>query len=1114
MADNPLKIKDIALSGKLITSVTDIAVSENFKQLKNMRYTEVNPETIGGMSKINTTALTTYLKTRSGFHFKKEDESHVLVQAYNSGETASQVIENTTDIPDVGDFSGTVVHTDTGTGLGRFSNTPTGEMAYCNGNESLIWSGDELTCSGFHVFDPDGTFSYNYTEKIQNSLTTDIANVAVSPSGLDSNVVLLTSLDNNVTDTSPTTPHTVTNNNVTFSASDFVFGTHSAVFNGTNATLTVPSDADFDFSGGTWTVDARVKVDNLSNDNPIYERSHEMDSLAFTSGGMYEIMAGDTIDGQVSNATAIIEHIELTSGTWAGGDAAGNLYFRTADKTGTFQSETINVGASTNVATIAGDSSSAGYDYFIIEVNPSGGVTFLISTVHGSDEVTLSSTSGIISTNTWYHIEVSENGDDYYIFVDGILRGNVSSTVRPAVDTSVVYIGYDASDMNYFTGKMDEYRVSDICRHTSDFVIPQAAYSTINSAYFYIGALRPVKGIDFYIGTANTSTGSMTAQYWDGSAWTPVSSLVDGTSSGGVSLAQTGSVTFSDTEATAKLKYVNQTYIYWYRIAVDNADTTTTIYQVTLDASMQSIKDIWDGSARTCFSFQKYDGGYQDNTINVRSEDYSSFNDATFADISSLTTSTKYLVAGFTEPQSALIMTLVGGKENTTVGTITTISYWDGAQFTSVGNIDDGTLEGGISFSKSGVIAWTPPAEEFKTKISKEFDLYYYKIEFSKTLSSSVNLDFVGGIPAQKDIKGYKFPINSQERLFLCSDQTGEKNSAIVSAFGTSSVFGGSDTTKFYFGDDTELIAGTSIYGQFGSNLYNLVVMCKRNETWLISGTGPNDWRKYRASSRIGCAAPLSMVSAHLTTGVIPTLNRHVAIWQSPEGIYIFDGKTFIPIHKDINDLFDKRETDSINRDKIADSVGFFDEQNQEYHWLFASGTSTTLDKELVYDLKFEKWYEVERNSALQFGLEVEDSSGNIYNYGFLDTGYMYRLENGNTFDGNAITSTLETGDIYVGASPLVESTIRVVKLTTVAKENTTNNITLTHYGDTKTTGSDISISPSNAGASISDPTKTEGWGPYITHRFKLTMTTDDETVGFEPIILSLGYKLIRMNKN
>ncbi len=96
--------------------------------------------------------------------------------------------------------------------------------------------------------------------------------------------------------------------------------------------------------------------------------------LAFTSGGVTEIVAGNTITGATSAATAVVGKVLLTSGTWAAGTAAGKLFF--AAKTGSFQAENLDIGASLNVATIAGNATAntlpAGGRYEFVNYNFSG----------------------------------------------------------------------------------------------------------------------------------------------------------------------------------------------------------------------------------------------------------------------------------------------------------------------------------------------------------------------------------------------------------------------------------------------------------------------------------------------------------------------------------------------------------------------------------------------------------------------------------------------------------------------------------------------------------------------------------------------------------------------
>lgn len=97
--------------------------------------------------------------------------------------------------------------------------------------------------------------------------------------------------------------------------------------------------------------------------------------LAFTSGGTVEPLAGQTITGSASGATAVLTRVVLESGDWSAGDAAGRFIF--ASQTGTFASENINIGASLNVATIAGNSSA-------ITLQPSGSYKIIKANFTGS----------------------------------------------------------------------------------------------------------------------------------------------------------------------------------------------------------------------------------------------------------------------------------------------------------------------------------------------------------------------------------------------------------------------------------------------------------------------------------------------------------------------------------------------------------------------------------------------------------------------------------------------------------------------------------------------------------------------------------------------------------
>ena len=116
------------------------------------------------------------------------------------------------------------------------------------------------------------------------------------------------------------------------------------------------------------------------------------------------------------------------------------------------------------------------------------------------------------------------------------------------------------------------------------------SYSTVCSAY--VASIRPISGIKFYIGTANTaSIAAPTVKYWNGTAWADCTTIVDGTSD----LSTTGTITFDSTVTTAKARMLYNNHAYWYLIQWTGLDAATTVYYVTLKAPPQAFVDIWDG---------------------------------------------------------------------------------------------------------------------------------------------------------------------------------------------------------------------------------------------------------------------------------------------------------------------------------------------------------------------------------------------------------------------------------------------------------------------------------------------------------------------------------------
>jgi hypothetical protein len=459
---------------------------------------------------------------------------------------------------------------------------------------------------------------------------------------------------------------------------------------------------------------------------------------------------------------------------------------------------------------------------------------------------------------------------------------------------------------------------------------------------------------------------------------------------------------------------------------------------------------------------------------------------------------------------------------NTTASTILSVDYWNGTAWTSVGILQDGTSVGGVSLTQSGLVTWTNPAEvsERMTSLNNGNDWFHYRLSVNQTLAgtdSHLYVYYIGGITAPKTILPYAFPVYWQDRLWLCGEVHRDINKAVSSATGTVSIWNGNDSAELYFGSSEKLVAGSTLFTRYGSTLYENMIIFKKNATYLVDGTNPENYVVYEIADNVGCVAPYTLAKCDHGYEVAQGLNRHVLIWQSASGIVMFDSNTIIDISQDIQSLFDPADSDSINLSVASYFYGFFDDAKKEYHWLCATGSSTLLNKEMVYDVTRKKWYEINRGAkVIRSGWKVTDTSGNSYCFGGDDSGYIYRLEHGTSFDSVAVEYKLRTGDFPLAKSLMSESEICYLKLAGKAKNTTAQTIAMTHYADGKTTGTSITaLDPTKSGTRLYGFSKGDVRHLSLMatlHSLEFSISTDNETIGFEPLMVSGLHRIVREN--
>lgn len=671
---------------------------------------------------------------------------------------------------------------------------------------------------------------------------------------------------------------------------------------------------------------------------------------------------------------------------------------------------------------------------------------------------------------------------------------------------------------------------------------------------FYVGANRRINKVKFYIKTANTTASTLSIYEYTLSdvTFVAVSGQSDGTSSGGKSLAITGTVSWTF-NTDVRSTFVDDTDIpgYWYKFVLSTAASPgTAIYYVTAgESAFRPVEDIWDGvlipPARVWYVTAS---GTTDFTTETTEDLYTSY-----ADLETWSAANNSLVAGFTQKMRGLAFKFVSGHKNAAASGVT-VDFHTGSIWSGVTGLYDGTKNGSATFANNeGWIHWIPTEEttekniESKRTYQSNESFYYYRVRVSDNLTDDAQLFFVEGIPAQpaqyttKDTPGdASFPVSFQKRLFLFSG-----NQAVYSALDAPDVFNGEDSGKLIFSGQEKVIAAGVIFNLFLSTGIEQMIVTKASETLKLIGNGPENWVQEQIDPNVGNVARQSFAVCNVSD-MQEGLKRNVAIWQASHGFVKSDGATVQDISDDIAVYFNSAKSQSIAKHRIDDTVGWFDPDNQEYHALISSGAETndtwgdgdtwdnepveswgidwessitTHNLELVYSLKYNEWTKIYREDSqgampLQIGFQVKDTDGKLYTYGAADNGTLYSLENGRTWDGTPIAQYIHTKDLMLDNEKSIFNltTIRNFRLMFVSKSaGSGETIQVTHYGDGVASVSGVSNQ-----ATISDipMTATSGrssqdvvLGDALKHSFRFDVSTSSVDEGMELLGMGLYYE-------
>lgn len=136
-------------------------------------------------------------------------------------------------------------------------------------------------------------------------------------------------------------------------------------------------------------------------------------------------------------------------------------------------------------------------------------------TTDGSTDNSLS-VNATMTTNTWYHIAVVRNGADLMFFLDGTQQGatqNISTDTIYNSTRNLEFGGESVNNTRYYNGHIDELRISDSARWTSNFTPQAYAYGYEDTATVTISMTPSVNDAriirldyEYYFGTDTGTT--------------------------------------------------------------------------------------------------------------------------------------------------------------------------------------------------------------------------------------------------------------------------------------------------------------------------------------------------------------------------------------------------------------------------------------------------------------------------------------------------------------------------------------------------------------------------------------------------------------------------------
>jgi len=286
------------------------------------------------------------------------------------------------------------------------------------------------------------------------------------------NELITASPSYDISDSSASAHTTTANGNARLSGTNLSFGNASLYLDGIDSFISIPDSNDWNLTeGGAPSVDANTKFlltgDGANASTSFTDLSAQ--ALTVTANGNAQVSTTQSKFGGASiyfdgtgDFLSVPDHANFTLGS---GDFSFDCWVYVT-----------SLASVRNIFNQKDATDSFGYQF---QIQTNGSIRFISYTAAAVGVADFQTAAGVITTNTWIHIELTRSSTNQYIFKDGVSQ---SLTVGIGVGTNTMAkatgrtfnIGKSPTTGD-FLGYIDDPRLSNVARHTSNFSVPTSS---------------------------------------------------------------------------------------------------------------------------------------------------------------------------------------------------------------------------------------------------------------------------------------------------------------------------------------------------------------------------------------------------------------------------------------------------------------------------------------------------------------------------------------------------------------------------------------------------------------------------------------------------------------